>query len=695
MRKKWIVRESDPFKVKEIASKLGISELTAKILYHRGIRDVEVAKNFLEPETAPFNDPFLMLGMREAVDRIKKAIVAQENICVYGDYDVDGMGGSAILIKTLKNLGANVESYIPDRSEGYGLNVPALQKIAAEGADLLISVDCGITNEKEIAAVKDILEVIVTDHHLPALTALKSAFAVVNPNQRGCPYLEKNLCGAGVAFKLCQALMNDLRGINIQNYDLDIEIVALSTVADLVPLVGENRKIVRLGLKKMPRTTCLGLRSLISLAGLGGKKILAGHVSFQLAPRLNSIGRLESADEGIRLLLTEDLEEAKTLARRMDRINTHRKEIETEILIEAEEKVRLMREKRGGDLCTLVIEGKDWLEGVIGLTASKMVEKYNLPTVILTTQDGINYRGSCRSISTLHMKIALDSMSELFEQYGGHSQAAGLAISAENVPEFAERFDYYVRSHLKDEDYQPILSVDAIINPAQIDLEIAQEFDKFEPYGLGNPHPVLAFKGVKGFGARTMGKEGVHLSFLIGNEACNIRAVAWNCGNLAPLVDNEPIDVAYEPELSNWNGEIQLQCNISSLEPAEAGAAMLEREDLLKVYNFLRKARSFTDKFNLCALVRAFNNETGNNLSTYTFDGAIKVFEELGLIIIDRAGQKFNLPRLKSKLELKNSRTFRLWSKLDDREGENLDFKPSIDEKIIRPQKSNILKFVR
>ncbi len=660
MRKKWIIRESNPFDVKEIAEELGVSELTARILYHRGIKTAQAAKDFLEPEAAPFHDPFLMAGMNEAVERIKKALAAQEKICVYGDYDVDGMSASAILIRTLRRFGGNVESYIPDRSEGYGLNIPALQKISANGAALLISVDCGITNEKEISAVKDMLEVIVTDHHLPALEKIQSAVAVVNPNQKICPYPEKSLCGAGVAFKLSQALMKNLGGVEVQSYTTDIEIAALATVADLVPLVGENRKIVRMGLKKMRETTCTGLKALVSVAGLGNKKISAGHVAFQIAPRLNSVGRLKTAREGLKLLLTEDAEEAKILARQLEKMNQQRKDIEAKILSAAEEKVRLMREERGGDLCTLVISGKNWREGVIGLTASKLVERYNLPTIILTTQDEMIYRGSCRSIPALHMKNALDTMAELFDQYGGHSQAAGLSISAKNLPEFAARFDNYVRKKLSDEYYQPILNVDALINPAQINFEVAAEFDKFEPYGLGNPRPVLACRNFRGKSARAIGKEGVHLTFEIPCEEKNIRAVAWNCGNLAPLVENESIDIAYEPEINEWQGEVRLQCNISSLEPAESEESFLEREELLEIYNFLRKARSFTEKFNLCSLVKAFNSQTGKNLSTYAFDGAIKVFEELGLLIIDRDKKNFELLRPKNKLDLNNSRTYRL-----------------------------------
>ena len=661
MRKKWIVKEANDTSVQTVAKALGVSELTAKVLYHRGIRDAQSAKDFLEPEAAAFHDPFKMLGMRDAVDRIKQALATHEKICIYGDYDVDGMSASAILIRTLRKFGADVESYIPARSEGYGLNIPALKKISAEGFTLLISVDCGITNEREIAAVKDSLDVIVTDHHLPALDDIKSAVTVVNPNQRGCPYPEKNLCGAGVAFKISQALAQELNGVDFQTYTTDIEIAALATVADLVQLVGENRKIVRMGLKAMRSTDCVGLKALVNVSGLGDKKISAGHVAFQIAPRLNSVGRLKTASEGLKLLLMEDDEEANILAKKLNKLNQRRKDIEAEILNQAEEKVRQLREERGGDLSTFVIAGANWLEGVIGLTASKLVERYNLPTIILTTQDGITYRGSCRSIPALHMKKALDSMAELFEQYGGHSQAAGLSIAAKNVPELVRRFDEYVRQNLRDEDFQPILNVDALIDPAQISLEVAQEFDKFEPYGLGNPHPVLACKNVRGFLPKAIGSSGAHLSFKIDGEQ-KIRAIAWGYGSLAPLVENEPLDLAYEPSLDEWQGEVRIQCAVSSLEPVAGVGEFPDREQLLDVYNFLRRARVYTERFDLCSLVKAFNSAAEKNFSTYTFDSAVKVFEELGLIIIDRDKGTFELPRPKDKLELTNSRTFRLGS---------------------------------
>ncbi len=681
MRKNWIVKDSDTSTVQAIAAALNVSELTAKILYHRGIHDAQSAKNFMEPEAAPFNDPFIMKGMREAVDRISRAIDEHEKICVYGDYDVDGMSASAILIRTLRKLGAQVESYIPARSDGYGMNIPALKKILSEGATLLVSVDCGITNEREIAAVKDKLDVIITDHHLPALEDIKSAVAVVNPNQRGCPYPDKNLCGAGVAFKLSQALMNYLRGVDVQSYTTDIELAALATVADLVPILGENRKIVRVGLRAMRSTPCTGLRALVNVSVSGDKRISPGHVAFQIAPRLNSVGRLKSASDGLALLLNENDDEANEMARVLNKMNQDRKDIEAKMLLEAEEKVRTLREELGGDLSTLVISGEGWQEGVIGLTASKLVERYNLPTIILTTQDGIISRGSCRSIPALHMKNALDAMADLFDQYGGHSQAAGLNIATKKIPELVRRFDEYVRKNLRDEDFQPILNIDALIHPAQINIDIAHEFDKFEPYGIGNPRPILACRNVRGTLARAIGKDGNHLSFVIpaaSSDMPNIRAVAWSCGNLAPLVENEPVDVAYEPSLDEWQGNVRIQCTVSSLEPVEIADEFPERDQLVEVYNFLRRARVYTERFDLCELLKAFNNATGKNFSIYKFDSAIKIFEELGLIVFNRDKKTFDMPRPQNKLELMNSRTYRL-----GRREREVEFTPPTSGKII------------
>lgn len=657
MQKKWVVKTADIAKVKRFAKALNVTELTAKILIQRGITEIEQAEIFLNPEIAPFNNPFDMLGMTETVERIIFAIENHEKICVYGDYDVDGVSASAILIRSLKRFGANVESYIPARVEGYGLNVPALERIIESGAKLLITVDCGISNEKEISAVSNKISVIVSDHHLPALDKVTSAISVIDPHQDGCSYPEKNLCGAGVAFKICQALANKIAAIDFNDYTTDIDLAALATVADLVPLTGENRKIVRMGLNAMRITECVGLQEILKVAGLEDKKISAGHVAFKIAPRLNSAGRLSTAAEGLKLLLTEDIALAQELAERLNNFNQERKNIEAEMLAEAEEKVFELRKQFEGNLASIVIVGENWSGGVIGLTASKLVERYNLPTIVLT-DDGEFARGSCRSIPALHMKNALDSMADLFTQYGGHSQAAGLSIKSENIPELKRRFDEYVRKNLSDEDFLPILNVDAILNPTQLTFADADEFEKFKPCGMGNPKPVLACRNIRGSSAQVMGREKNHLSFIIpANGGMNIRAVAWDKANFAEMVERENFDLAYEPEIDEWQDSVRLQCMINYLEPAQG--IFPTREVLIEVYKFLKVYQNVASEFEICDFTKKFNAAKNKNFSTYTILTAINIFGELGFIKFN-SDKTFDLPNFDKKISLNNSRTFRL-----------------------------------
>lgn len=514
MQDNWIVSDNDDEIINSIANGAGVSSLSAAIAYHRGIADADSARKFFDPERAQeFYDPFLMKGMDKAVERIIKALDNRERIVIYGDYDVDGMTASTVMMKCLQRLGAKVGSYIPSRhTEGYGFNVEALIKLTYD-YDLLISVDCGISNNEEIAAVKNSLDVIVTDHHLPG-GEVTNAIAVLDPHQSDCNYPDKNLCGAGVAFKLCQALNARLNGIDYKNYTADIELVALGTVADLVPLLGENRKIVRLGLKAMRDTSILGLRELIKVAGLEGKKITAGHCGFNLGPRLNAIGRLERASIGLELLTTNDQGRAQLLAQALDRENTLRKEIEAKMIAEADEEYQRQRQDAGGGFSSIVIAKEGWHKGVIGLAASRLVERYYLPTIIIAL-DGELAVGSCRSIPALHMKDALDHFGDRFLHYGGHAVAAGLTMKREDVEEFARDFDEYVRSKLNDADFIPKIKLDAEIHPSEITLDIAEELQCLSPFGLGNPHPQFGFRNVKGLNVRTMGGDSQHLSFSI------------------------------------------------------------------------------------------------------------------------------------------------------------------------------------
>ncbi|MBQ7705241.1 MAG: single-stranded-DNA-specific exonuclease RecJ [Selenomonadaceae bacterium] len=661
MDKTWQIKAEDAAQVKKLAAAVGISELTAKILIHRGITNAAEAEKFLNAETAQeFYNPLLMSGMEDAVDRIIIAIEGEEKICIYGDYDVDGMSGVAFLTHALRNYGANVEYYIPDRSEGYGINVKALEKIIAGGASLLISVDCGISNAKEISAVAGQIDFIITDHHLPPLEKINpdEVVAVIDPHQEICNYPDKNLCGAGVAFKIAQALAQELEGVPFSEYTNDIELVALATVADLVPLTGENRKIVKLGLKKMFDTNCIGLKELIKISGFENKKISASNVAFQIAPRLNSVGRLKSAKIGVELLTTDDEQKAAEIAAELEASNIERKEIEREIFVQAEEKLQILRDEKGGNLWTLVVADKNWNAGIIGLTASKLAEKYSLPTIIISVGEKIS-RGSCRSIPALHIKNTLDTMADLFENYGGHSQAAGFSIPTKKIPELKRRFDEYVRKNLTDEDFPPVVEIDALVHPAQIDLKTAEEFEKIEPCGIGNPEAVLACRNVLCDAVKIIGADKSHLSFVIRADSAenqNVKAVSFGAANLANVLEKSPVDIIFQPSIDSWNGETFVKCFVKDIAPHCGDQIILTREFLADIYKFLKADTAKI--FNIPALTEKFNSSNKNFLSVQKMFTAINIFMELGILKLND-NLTFEMPASKRR-NLENSRTFRL-----------------------------------
>ncbi|MBR2179151.1 MAG: single-stranded-DNA-specific exonuclease RecJ [Selenomonadaceae bacterium] len=673
MRKKWLLYEEDKKIVESLVDTLDISSLTAKVLCHRGISNIEEAEVFLDPENRQkFHDPFTMKGMPEAVDRIIKAINGKEKIVIYGDYDVDGITSSAIMVRTLRKLGAVVNFYIPSREEGYGFNVPALQNIVDEGVNLLISVDCGISNVKEIEEVKDQIDVIVTDHHLPS-DPINNAISVIDPHQEDCTYPDKNLCGAGVAFKICQALNAKIKGIDFHTYVDDIDLVALATVADIVPLVGENRKIVYLGLKHMPKTSNIGLRALIETAGLSGKTLNTNHLGYKLAPRLNAVGRLTYASEGVKLLLSENQEEAKTIAQKLDEENNIRKDKETRMVDEANEKYKELRKERGGDMSSIIVASDKWHPGVIGLAAARLLEKYYLPTIVLSIQ-GEYARASCRSIDALHMKHTLDHFKDYFTQYGGHSKAAGFTMMTKDLEKFRDEFDSYVKQNLKEEDFIPVQKVDALIHPTELNVKLAKEMDKIAPFGVDNPQPVFACKNVKGVYPKAMGQEQNHLSFFIKSDDANfdIRAVAWSKSSFIPLIENELIDIIFEPELNTFNEKVSVQCMVKSIDPSEETGAFPNREIMISIYKFLwRYSNELNyEPYDICQFNVGFRNSEFASKnpklnSTYTMLSAVQVFEELGLIHFNSCGDSFIMPKSSRKLNLDDSRFWRINHKSD------------------------------
>lgn len=655
MLKKWKKYDDIP-DLNRFAAEAKVSPLVAAALWHRGQRTPEEAEVFLHPETVPFHDPFLMRDMEKAVSRIEKAINNQEKITVYGDYDVDGMTSTALMLHNLRAFGAEVGYYIPDRKkEGYGFNLEALQKLAAEGTELLISVDCGIASLQDVAAMQGLMDIIITDHHLPG-NELPPALAVVNPHREDCAYPDKNLAGVGVAFKLCQALWQRLRN---KYFDDDMELVALGTVADIVPLLGENRKIVKAGLEKLQEPDFLGLRALVEVAGLKDKQINAGHIGFMLAPRLNAAGRIGSARQGVELLLSRDVEEAERLARELNELNSQRQAIEQEICAKVEGQL-LAEGASPEDLPALVVAGKDWNPGVIGIVASRLVDKYYKPTVILSIQpDGI-CKGSCRSIEGLHMYEALSACKSELLQFGGHEMAAGLSLREDKLDAFRHALGEYARSRLSDEDYIPKVTVEFETEPEKITQELVEEMALLEPYGMANPKPVFGCRNVRCYEAQAIGAQKQHLRFRVGPKNSPTTGLWWNRSELAGIVNAEPVDMLYTPSLNEWNGTISVQIMVDSLEPSASGRVFPERELLVSIYKYLYQVQKQQGKIPYGAEELALSyGQAQAPVSFYTFLKSLSIFEELGLLRESLEEKGYYMPPVDGKLDLSASPTFR------------------------------------
>ena len=643
MRKKWTIVGRTDASDQSFAERLGISPFLAGILRRRDITDEQEAKAFLHPESfQAYYDPFLMKDMDCAVARIRRAIEASEKIVVYGDYDVDGITATTLLVRALRRLDAVVDYYIPDRQEGYGLHSESLQKIADDGARLVVTVDCGIASTAEIDAMRGVLDIVVTDHHLPGET-LPDAAAVIDPHRADCEYPFKDLAGVGVAFKLCQALFREICG---EEFEDDLEIVALGTVADIVPLLSENRKLVKLGLECMKETKLEGLRQLIEVAGLGGKDITSGQVGFVLAPRLNAAGRLETAMRGVELLLTEDDEKAKDIALTLNELNAERQQIEADILEQAKKQLASVDTTAAR---TLVVVGKNWHQGVIGIVASRLVDLYYRPTIVVSVQDGEG-KGSCRSIKGFHLFDALTSAKDTLVQFGGHEMAAGLTVLPENIDALRAALDSYAETYMTEEDYVPCLALESELRPEEITTELVTELSNLEPYGMANPRPLFGSFGVEGLDVRVIGREGQHLKFLMESGTQTIQAIGWNMAEKSVMVDRGPVDIAYMPEINEWNGKISLQCKLSELRSSERNSPLLTRDILGDIYRALKKIPKIPREVGRLA------KQCG--VSDGTMKAAFKVFEELGLVLREADGFRL-APTPKQKLNLEDSETYR------------------------------------
>jgi len=512
-----------------------------------------------------------MSDMKIAVERLVKAIRQGEKITIYGDYDVDGTTATVLLVTFLQDVGAQVDYYIPHRiKEGYSLNVEALKKIKAGGTKVLVTVDNGISAVLEAKAARDMgLDLIITDHH-EVPPELPQALAILNPKKQNDHFPGKELAGVGVAFYLVIGLRKALREAGMlgdvePNLRQSLDLVAVGTIADMAPLVGINRILVKEGLKVLSRNPRLGLRALQEVAGVDGE-VSSDQVGFRLGPRINAVGRLEEANLGVELLLTNDLQKAETLAKRLDQANIERQGLEDDIVQEA----LAMIEAQGLHLKyrSLVVANEKWHPGVVGIVASRLVEKYYLPAIVLAREDQ-GLKGSARSIRNFHLVDALRECSEHLKRFGGHRYAAGLSMDRDCLVPFVERFDSIVRQKLTEEDFIPSLKLEVESDLSSIDAELLQQLEKLEPFGLGNPEPILLLRGVPVRESRVVGEK--HLRLKVGEGRKPIGAIGFRLAQKIPAVSSR-VDLAFSPGWNEWNGSKNIQLRIVDLREENVNA---------------------------------------------------------------------------------------------------------------------------
>jgi single-stranded-DNA-specific exonuclease len=556
----WTLADCPPETQAQLARTLGISEVTAAVLVRRGYSDPATARRFLDGEQAP-HDPFLLGDMEAACAQIRAAVEQRRRICVHGDYDVDGMGATALAVLLLRELGADVAWHLPSRfDEGYGVSSETIARLADEGYGLVLTVDCGITAVAEVAEAKRRgLEVVVTDHHRPGETMPDCPVVATRPSEYPFP----ELCGTGVVFKLGQALF----GIESEIPRRHLDLVALATIADVVPLVDENRSLAIAGLRALARTAKPGLRALMQSAGVDPAVVDAGAVGFRLAPRLNAAGRLGHPREALELLLTEDETEARRLADSLEELNRERQAIEGRILREAVAQVEdwspEQRARRG-----YAVAGPDWHEGVIGIVASRLVERYHRPVVLISGTEG-DWKGSGRSIPAFDLHAALGACAGLLGRWGGHRAAAGLSIPEENVEAFAEAFAAQAAAALDEEDLKPVTTIDAVVaRGAELSLDLCGELARLAPFGLGNPAPTLLAPGCGLAELSTVG-DGKHLRFRIRRDGRDGgSAIAFGQGSRLEVLRPDALyDVGFRLEENRWNGTVAPQLIVRRVFP--------------------------------------------------------------------------------------------------------------------------------
>jgi single-stranded-DNA-specific exonuclease len=558
MEKRWLIPDRVPPEAERVLHEY--PPFLRQILYNRGYGDPEAARSYLEARTPPGTEPFLLSGVSQAVERILFAIQRQEPIAIYGDYDADGVTATALLVQVLQRLGADVRGYIPNRfDEGYGLNNEALSNLHAQGIRLVITVDCGIRSLVEAEYATSLgMDLIISDHHHPA-AEIPRALAVINPKLPGETYPEKDLAGVGLAYKLASALVSPAETAAIED---TLDLVAMGTVADMAPLIGENRALVRAGLKQLRQPRRQGTMSLIKASGLQPDKIDASHIGFMLGPRLNAAGRLDTALAALNLLTTSDLNEAGRLAQQLDDYNRERQEITRQIQMAVED----MAQSEDPDTLLIFAADSDFNPGVVGLAASRLCEQYYRPTIIGARGEEYT-RASCRSIPEFHITQALDQCTELLVRHGGHAAAAGFTVRNENLDLLLERLRAIATDELASRDLRPILDADLEIPLSQLTPDILTYLEWLQPTGYGNKPVHFVSRHLKVTRCGTVGKDGAHLKMTVTDGRITYPAIAFRQGQWLEKLPSH-VDLLYAYELNEYNGHVSLQLNVRDIKPS-------------------------------------------------------------------------------------------------------------------------------
>jgi single-stranded-DNA-specific exonuclease len=575
LAKRWVIKEVDNETVARFTTQLKTSPLLSRILTLRGFADADSARCYLSSSLRDdLPSPFVMAGMDPAVERIVGALKNKEQIGIWGDYDVDGTTGASVLVSFLREIGAAPIYHVPHRiEEGYGLNTEGLRRLKERGVDLVITVDCGISNAREVAAAHAFgLDIIVVDHHQPP-EEFPPAVAVINPHRKDCAFPDKGLCAAGLAFYLVIGLRAKLRDAgwfknsaapDIRHY---LDIVTLGTIADMVPLKGVNRTLIKRGLAELANSTRPGVVALKQVSGIAAGEVSAGQVGFRLGPRINAAGRVDYGIKVVELLTTESSEVAQRIAQELEAHNQERRVIEAQVLEQA--LTQASRAISGGIRHSLVLAGEGWHPGVLGIVASRIVEKFYRPTVVIGFNDGMG-KGSARSIRGFHMVEGFRRCATSMEKFGGHEYAGGLSIKPEQLAGFAEAFENAARQALSPEQLLPLLEIDAELDFSQIGLPLMRELEILQPFGVGNPEPLFTTANAE-VCERKVFSAGVRYRLRQGGRV--ISGVIFAVGDDYPGMPGETIDVAYRLSENEWNGNTSVELKIADVRAASAAAA--------------------------------------------------------------------------------------------------------------------------